>query len=113
MRPDADRAPQLKASVRRYAIVKRKNIASAKRENARSWETILRNASSVATILAAVVAIIAFYYGYKQFYETQKSTRETLSLQREALEIERESQAIDLYVKYNELMKDAALQMKL
>jgi hypothetical protein len=52
-----------------------------------------QNGSSIATIIAAIVAIIAFYYGYKQFYETQQSARE--------------SQAVELYVKYNELMKDA------
>jgi hypothetical protein len=62
--------------------------------------SVLESASSLATIIAAVVAIFAFYYGYKQFHETQK-------LQREALEIELESQAIDLNFKYNELMRDA------
>lgn len=75
-------------------------MAATTHGNSGSWRTVLESASSLATILAAVVAIFAFYYGYKQFQETQK-------LQREALEIELESQAIELNVKYNELMRDA------
>jgi len=67
-----------------------------------------------ATIIAALVAVISFYYGYRQFRETQEATRQTLELQRvnlkmqkESLDLERDSKAVELLVKYNDLMREA------
>ena len=67
-----------------------------------------------ATIIAAVVAVVSFYYGYRQFRETQEATRQTLNLQRinlnmqrESLDLERDDKAVDLLVKYNDLMREA------
>jgi hypothetical protein len=80
-------------------------MASERLQKLYSWATI-QNLSSLATIIAALVAMVAFGLGYKQFNETQQSTRKTLSLQREALEMERESRAVDLFVKYNDLMRE-------
>jgi hypothetical protein len=57
----------------------------------------LQKASHWATIAASIVAVITFGLGYMQFRETQKATRETLHL-------ERQTQAVDLFIKYNELM---------
>src|SRR3712207_1749275 len=58
-----------------------------------------------ATITASVVAIFAFGLGYFQFKETQEATRETLSLQGEALDLQRETEAVELFVRYNEVMQ--------
>jgi hypothetical protein len=43
---------------------------------------------------------------YYQFCDTQLSTLENLKLRGEALEQERESKAVELVIKYNELMKE-------
>ena len=67
----------------------------------------LQNSANIATIVASAAGIITFLAGFLQFRETQVATRETLFLQREALEQERESKAVDLLVKYNELMKES------
>jgi hypothetical protein len=73
-----------------------------------------QGASAWATILAAVVAAISFYFGYQQFRNTQQATRETLNLQRvtlnlqrESLDLDRDSKAVELLVKYNDLMSEA------
>ncbi len=65
-------------------------------------ETLERR-SYIATIVAALVAIGTFIFGAYQFHETQK-------LQRETLELERETKAVELFIKYNELMRNAAAQ---
>ncbi len=57
-----------------------------------------------ATVIAAAVAVFTFYYGYQQFRQTQQAARGTLTLQRETLESDRESKAVELFIKYNELM---------
>jgi uncharacterized protein HemX len=83
--------------------------------------TRIQNAANLATVFAALVAAGAFYYGYRQFSATQRATLEALELQkqtlgqeRDALEIqnqtldeEREAQAVDLFLKYNELMEQS------
>lgn len=72
------------------------------------------NLAPWATVIAAVVAVISFYYGYRQFRETQEATRQTLELQRvnlsmqkNSLELDRDFKAVELLVKYNDLMKEA------
>lgn len=75
-------------------------------------ERVVQSLSHVATILAAVVAVIAVYYGYQQFRATQEATRETLALQKKGYEQEQESKAVDLTVKYNEVMSDPRSSQK-
>ena len=60
----------------------------------------LQRLAHTAGIAAGLVAVAAFVLGYSQFRDTQRAERESLSLQREA-------RAVDLFVKYNELMRDA------
>ena len=64
----------------------------------------IQNASNCATIFAALVAAASFYYGYHQFSKTQQDARKVLTLQEQALEQDRDSKAVDLFVKYNEMM---------
>jgi hypothetical protein len=66
----------------------------------------IQNAANLATIFAALVAAGSFYYGYQQFKQTQTDTRELLKLEKEALDHERESRAVDLLVKYNEVVAE-------
>jgi hypothetical protein len=49
--------------------------------------------SAIATVAASIAAILTLWFGYQQFRQTQ--------------ELERESQTVELFIKYNELMKDA------
>ena len=74
--------------------------------------TKLQNASNLATIIAALVAALAFYYGYQQVSETQKLTREALDLQNITLNQEQETQAVELFIKYNELMEESSSSPK-
>src|SRR4051812_3947245 len=67
--------------------------------------------ANIATFIAAVIAVVALILGYQQFYETRQATRETLALTRqnltlqsETIDIERESQAVELSIKYNDIM---------
>ena len=72
-----------------------------------SFAKLFRAGKSIspwATIVAAAVAVFTFYYGYQQFRQTQQATRDALALQREAAEVDRESKAVELFVKYNEVM---------
>ena len=62
--------------------------------------TTLQRSAYIATIVAASVSVIALLYGTYQFGETQKHQRETL-------ELEQETKAVELFIKYNELMRDA------
>ncbi len=78
-------------------------MASTRLESASYLATVI---SAAATVIASGAAVLTFYYGYQQFLETQQASRETLRLQRETLEQERDSQAVELLVKYNELMKE-------
>jgi hypothetical protein len=89
------------------------------RRNRVVTSTRIQNAANLATVFAALVAAGAFYYGYRQFSDTQRATLEALKLQQEtlvkeyeALELqnrtldeEREAQAVELFLKYNELME--------
>lgn len=58
----------------------------------------------IATISSSFVAIAALAFGSYQFYETQKAQRESIALQKAAFEHELYAKAIDLLMKYNELM---------
>jgi hypothetical protein len=48
--------------------------------------------SAIATVVASIVAVAAIGFGYQQFSQGH--------------ELERESKAVELFVKYNELMKE-------
>jgi hypothetical protein len=74
--------------------------------------TKLQNAANLAGVFAALVAAFAFYYGYQQFSETQKATLEALDLQKKTLNQESEAQAVDLFIKYNELMETSSSSPK-
>lgn len=63
----------------------------------------LKRTSYIASIVAAMVAICAFLFGTYQFNETQK-------LQRDSLELERQTKAVELFVRYNDLMREAAVR---
>jgi hypothetical protein len=66
------------------------------------WQKLRRNpekAAHWATIVAAVVASFAFLTGTYQSCMTQQAARATL-------ELEGSSQAVDLFVKYNDLMRE-------
>jgi arginyl-tRNA synthetase len=50
--------------------------------------------SALSTIAASIVAVFALLFGYQQFSKTH--------------DLERESQVVELFIKYNELMKDGS-----
>jgi len=65
----------------------------------------------LATIAASLVAVAALVIGTGQFVETQKAQRESIALQNATLHQERvttaaelNAKAVELFVKYNELM---------
>ena len=64
----------------------------------------IQNAANIATVFAALIAAGSFYYGYLQVKETQQEAREVLELQQNSFDQERDSRAVDLFLKYNELM---------
>jgi hypothetical protein len=91
------------------AVRCRKAIRDARRSACAAAVKVWRAGPSLsnwATIAAALVAGLTFYFGYLQFRETQEATRQTLNLQREGLDLDRESKAVELFVKYNEMMAE-------
>jgi hypothetical protein len=68
----------------------------------------MQRAAHFASIAASILAVFAFGVGLWQFTVTQKQARETLELQTDTLKHERQSKAIDYFIKFNELQKDAA-----
>jgi hypothetical protein len=69
----------------------------------------LQNAANLATVLVAFMAAGSFCYGCYQFRETQQDTRQLLALQEQVLDQDRDSKAVELMVKYNELMSEPHL----
>jgi hypothetical protein len=67
---------------------------SSKAERLQRW-------SHIATITASIVAVAALIFGTYQFRCTQ-------TLQRENLDFERETKAVDLFIKYNDLKREAS-----
>ncbi len=61
----------------------------------------LERGSYIATMVAAVITAFLLLLAAYQFRAAQQDARETLDLEREA-------KAVDLYVRYNDLMQDAA-----
>ena len=61
----------------------------------------LERGSHIATISLAVFTAAIFLVAALQFNATQR-------LERETIDLEREARAVDLFVKYNELMRDIA-----
>lgn len=68
----------------------------------------LEHCAHCATIVAALVTVGGLYYGVTQFAKTQEDARRVYAQQEQALDQERDSKAMDLFVKYNELMSEAA-----
>lgn len=71
---------------------------------------------SAALLLASGVAIVALSVGGYQFVETQKMQRESMLIERASLlqvqhakEVERNARAVELLLKYNELMVQLGL----
>lgn len=64
-------------------------------------------AAHLATTVAAIVAIVTLIFGFFQFRETQRMTREALRLQTDTLGRERQTKAVDLFVKFNEIQREA------
>ena len=53
---------------------------------------------------SSLVVVAAVVFGSYQFYETQKLQRESIAIQKDSFEPERNAKAVELFVKYNELM---------
>ena len=65
-----------------------------------------QSAANLATVLVAILAVGSFGYGCYQFRKTQAGTRQLLELQEQVFDQERDSAAVELTVKYNELMSE-------
>jgi hypothetical protein len=61
--------------------------------------------ASISTIVASIVAVLAFLTGAFQFSRSQALVRANLKLQSDLLSHERETKAIELFIKFNELMQ--------
>ena len=71
----------------------------------------LKRAAYLATVAAAAVAIVVLIAGASQFADTQRAQRasialhdETLRLERDTRQAETHAKAVELFMKYNELM---------
>lgn len=58
----------------------------------------------LVTMASSLVVVVAVVFGSYQFYETQKLQRESIAIQKDSFEPERNAKAVELFVKYNELM---------
>ena len=58
----------------------------------------------LVTMASSLVVVAAVVFGSYQFYETQKLQRESIAIQKDSFEPERNAKAVELFVKYNELM---------
>ena len=67
----------------------------------------LQNIANGFTIVASIAVIVTLILGYQQFHDTQSSNRDNLELQNEGLEQEKDSRAVELFVRYNELMNES------
>jgi len=66
-----------------------------------------QSAANLATVLVAILAVGSFGYGCYQFRKTQNGARQLQVLQEQVFDQERDSKAVELTVKYNELMSQA------
>lgn len=62
---------------------------------------LLERLAYIATIIAAIIAAVSVLVAGHQFKATQ-------GLERDNLDLEREAKAVDLFVKYNEMMRGTA-----
>lgn len=74
-------------------------------------EVPLRRAAHLGTLAASIVAIIVLIAGASQFSDTQRAQRASIARHDEVLHLERDSRqaethakAVELFMKYNELM---------
>ena len=58
----------------------------------------------LVTMASSLVVVAAVVFGSYQFYETQTLQRESIAIQKDSFEPERNAKAVELFVKYNELM---------
>ena len=76
-----------------------------------SQDARLKRAANLSTLAAAAVAIVVLIAGASQFADTQRAQRASIALHDETLRLERDSRqaethakAVELFMKYNELM---------
>ncbi|MBS1191749.1 MAG: hypothetical protein H6R10_3541 [Rhodocyclaceae bacterium] len=77
----------------------------------RFGETRPRLLAHIATIVSSAVAVVVLIFGSYQFHETQKAQRESIAVEKDVRQHERaekaaetNARAVELFLKYNELM---------
>lgn len=81
-----------------------KGHRAAASTHADAGERKLKVWAHMVTMASSLVVVVAVLFGSYQFYETQKLQRESIAIQKDSLEPERNAKAVELFVKYNELM---------
>lgn len=87
---------------RREEVSKERRPAAS--THADAGERKLKVWTHMVTMTSSLVVVAAVVFGSFQFYETQKLQRESIAIQKDAFEPERNAKAVELFVKYNELM---------
>jgi len=86
----------------------REDVAKDRRpaasRHADAGERKLKVWTHMVTMASSLVVVVAVVFGSYQFYETQKLQRESIAIQKDSFEPERNAKAVELFVKYNELM---------
>lgn len=72
--------------------------------HADAGERKLKVWTHLVTMASSLVVVAAVVFGSYQFYETQRLQRESIAIQKDSFEPERNAKAVELFVKYNELM---------
>jgi len=85
----------------REEVTKSRTAAST---HADAGERKLKVWTHMVTMASSLVVVVAVVFGSYQFYETQKLQRESIAIQNDSFEPERNAKAVELFVKYNELM---------
>ena len=62
--------------------------------------------ANISSMVMAIVATLTLGFGYYQVRRAVLDTRATLQMQRDAMANEREMKAIELIVRYNDLMRE-------
>ena len=86
----------------REEVSKRHRLVA--RTHADAGERKLKVWTHMVTMASSLVVAVAVVFGADQFYETQKLQRESIAIQKDSFEPERNAKAVELFVKYNELM---------
>lgn len=81
-----------------------KEHLTAASTHADAGERKLKVWTHMVTMASSLVVVVSVVFGAYQFYETQKLQRESIVIQKDSFEPERNAKAVELFVKYNELM---------